>query len=343
MKIKPYVFARFGSSPLKTYYIHDGFAEIESFGGGRESIPLTGADIKIEKSAKAFLGFGTIKITSANGTLQEWTKLPDVEKVYKALVRASKGQSPEPTPEELKLAKNSPPSDITFGEQIAFVPAISGFLYLPFSRQLSVGGNGLFRSPNYEADYWVNQGKLIRSFGVSKHNPDCMTCGSTFRKALRLIDTKKHGLVILPVYSPVSGLVLEDLDPFGTAFQYLVEYEDKNLTPAPRDKFMSIVLLPKYFKVPETIERSVEEMCNIAWQHRQAMFRNSRVITDACGSVEDARKEIESPKIYSDESIDEELSKFKQRKIIVRELSTLPDRYKLEVKQLKSKYPKNFQ
>ena len=52
MKIKPYILGGVGNNPLKTYYIRNGFAEIETFPGGTESIPLEGADIKKAKSAK---------------------------------------------------------------------------------------------------------------------------------------------------------------------------------------------------------------------------------------------------------------------------------------------------
>ncbi len=118
MKIKPYIIAGVGGNPLKTYFIREGNAEIETKPGGRSSISLAGADIVREKSFKSLLGLGTIKITSAGGSVQEWTNVPNVDKVYEALLRASKGLPPEDSESEkankLKLAKKTHKTD--FGD-----------------------------------------------------------------------------------------------------------------------------------------------------------------------------------------------------------------------------------
>ncbi|MCU1266184.1 MAG: Polyketide cyclase / dehydrase and lipid transport [Acidobacteria bacterium] len=78
------------------YSIRNGRAEIHRFPGVPESMPLLDTTLKRRNSLKAFLNFGTIEITSMNGlSVQQWLNVTRVDSVYEALLRASKGQSPD--------------------------------------------------------------------------------------------------------------------------------------------------------------------------------------------------------------------------------------------------------
>lgn len=335
MKIHPYMVAGIGRKYWITYSIRDGNAEIKAFPGGRKSIPLMEATIEREKSLKALLGLGTIKIISVSGSVQEWADVPNVDRVYKALVRASKGQSPEPTPEELelaseelRLAKKAPPLNIIFGEQVAFIPVIPRFFDIPLWKQTCISS---FGTPYFRFDSWVNQGEAICGFGIYKHDPACWSCMSTFRKTLRLIDVEKHGTLGISIYSPVSGWVLRSYNSFDG------NYTD-DLNDGQTGCFMYVILLPKGASIPETMENSVAEFCRLCSQYRQSIFRNDQVRSMAVtgdGSLEEARQ------IWSDERIDETLADFRKRKIIVRPLSSLS--FGEEIEKLKQSYPANFQ
>lgn len=93
MRIHPYMVAGIGVQPWITYSIRDGYAHIERWFGGPESLPMERATIKCSKNIAARIGFGSIKIVAESGEVQEWRKVANLGHVYKVLLRASKGLS----------------------------------------------------------------------------------------------------------------------------------------------------------------------------------------------------------------------------------------------------------
>lgn len=314
MKIRPYIFAGLIGKPWKSYSIRDGNAEIKTFPGGRESIPLAGADISRKKSIKSFLGLGTIKITSAGGSVQEWTNVANVDRVYEALLRASKGQSPEPMSEELKLAseelrlaKETPPTNIIFGEEVALVAPISNFFDVPLWKQVPIPS---FGSPRVRRGAWVNRGDKLYGFGISKHNK-CGWCNWGF-----------HEGISLPINSPLSGLVLRI---YSTPFDGVTDDHEIG-------KIILALLLPKNTAVPETAESGFAEFCNLSSQYRESIFRGDELLRTI--------GEEKVSETWSDQNIDEELSNLRRHKILVKPISSLP--YAEDIEELRQKYPANF-
>ena len=89
------------------------------------------------------------------------------------------------------------------------------------------------------------------------------------------------------------------------------------------------------------LKQSVEEFCDLCWQYRQSLFRNDRVL-QTLGLKEKMEMEKRNPSVYSDKRINEKLTNFKQRKIIVRDLSNLPDDYKEQIEKLKQQFPRQI-
>lgn len=250
-----------------------------------------------------------------------WTVIGWLSLLYWAYTAPKKARKPDKENDS-----DGPPSGVIFGDEVAFVPAIPGSLDVPFSAHSGFGTSVA------DGD-WVNQGDTLRRFGMSKHDPECFKCRSEVRMALRLIDRGVHGYVEVPIYSPLSGLVIDVQDPFhGDDPDFLqrpnVPYED-------RYHFMYAILLPRDSHVPETMGQSAAEFCNLCSQYRKSLFRarDYQKVSNVIRADEE---------LVSNQRIDSALAKFRSSQIIIRSAWSLPDKHKGKIALLRQKHPTKF-
>lgn len=174
MKIHPYIIAGIGRKYWISYSIRDGNAEIEAFPAGRKSIPLVEATIERQKSLKALLGLGTIKITSVSGSVQEWTNVPHVDKAYEALLRASKGQYSENNSRKLLTPNAMAPRS---SRSLCNAKNLMAFALLDEGKQIITSeeyGDRGYCLAVYHADSLKLVRELVFADGVCKSQPNAI-------------------------------------------------------------------------------------------------------------------------------------------------------------------------
>ena len=221
-----------------------------------------------------------------------------------------------------RVEKRIPPSNVTFGEQVALIPAVPANFEVPLWKQRISDGKFANLYSSARVGYWINQGDEICGFGIFKHDPKCNWC--------LMIGIGKHGGVVTSIYSPLSGLVIGAAEDCFGEHPNMKTQDDEEV-----GKVMLAVLLPNNAVITETADRAFAEFCDQCSRYRQSIFFNKELQV-----TESKDGEFHSRDIWSNDKIDDALYNLRKRKIVVRPLSSLP--YNEDVEELKRTYPANF-
>lgn len=157
--------------------------------------------------------------------------------------------------------------------------------------------------------------------------------GFWYRFPYRLAEEVFINPIVACIKSPVSGLVIGWGDVFSG------ESWIDPTTGYYAQNFMLAVLLPKQATVPDTCEQAFMEFCDLCSRYRQSLFRNHHLVGQS-----GLKKVME---IWSEQEIDEVLTKLKGAPVVVRSVSSLGSvgsgpPYTGYIEQFKQRYPANF-